>query len=361
MAYEYLNITPDVALRDRGWVDNTIAGIQGRYTPNDVNGIAQELSNNVGNVSYQEIQSRLAAGAASGGGAAPNQVGYGGGGGGAAGPDPNEIAYYEDQISNLNRLLQSSNVQRDQGLTQIGDSYNKNVGRTNEAQTRTLSGYETKRNDNATARQQGLGQIDTNTRTSYDSLQRLLGLQGAGVSSAAQVLVPHAVSRYGTQQRTGALQTFGRNERDINTAVDDAKLQYKNALDDLLAQKQSKTEDFLRGILNQQSQLNQQLASAQTNLGIARGGNYQSTRAARQPYSDAVSSIQGQLDNLFNQYRSPEYNVQPVNPKAVELGKYTVDPLAIRAGQQNPGMDASVLPYLAMLKKEQQPNLLGGA
>ncbi len=87
MAYNYFNVTPNVALRDRGYVDQAIAQLQG-LNPAQVNQYAQELSNNVGGVSFQEIQSRLAQGAAQGGGGA-TAGGGGGGGYGRAAYDPN--------------------------------------------------------------------------------------------------------------------------------------------------------------------------------------------------------------------------------------------------------------------------------
>lgn len=67
-------------IRNRQWVDGMINSYkQQGYDPSQINAIAQDLSDNTGGVSFQEIQARLGdTGAPTGGGY------YGGGGGGTA-------------------------------------------------------------------------------------------------------------------------------------------------------------------------------------------------------------------------------------------------------------------------------------
>lgn len=267
--------------------------------------------------------------------------------------DANTVASLNDTITALQRLLTSSNVSKDQGLQSIDESYGNTVTAENTNEAGREGKYATQLQDNATAKDTGINQVNSGARTAYDALQRLLGIQGAGVSSASTRDVPYAVSRNATQRRTGVINTAGKNERDINTALEDVKRQHANVLTDLLSQKQDKTRTLLQGILQHQADINQQLATAVTQLGEAKGGSYTSTAGDRSQYTGAISNIQDALDNLFNQYRSPSYAPQTVNPTAVTLGKYTVDPIKIQQQAQNPNISADLLPYLALLKKDQ--------
>lgn len=284
---------------------------------------------------------------------APAGGGTGGGGGGYTAQDD---AYYSSAVDQLNRLLQSSNTQRDQGLSNIGTSYNNSLSRTNEDQSNVLSKYATQRQDTAQGKLGAIGKVDAGARNTYQSLQRLLGLGGAGVSSAAQIAAPWAVSRQASQQRSGVFDTYGRNLRDLDTAETDAKSQFSRVLQDLLGQKQNKEEDFTRGILQQQQGIYGQLADVNAQRAAAQGGN---VAAARAPYEAQINERMSQLDNLFNQFRQPAYNVAPVNVRTPELANYTVDPTRIGQQQQNPDVDQSLLPYLAQLKKQNQFSLAG--
>lgn len=281
-----------------------------------------------------------------------------GGGGGDntdAAAKADEAAYWGDQIGALQRLLQSTETQKGQGLSNIESGYNTSVDRTKQQESQGLRDYATKREDTTNDKVAAFGNIDTKARNAYDSLMRVLGLGNAGVSSAAQIVAPTAVSREATQQRTSTNQTFGRNIRNIDTAEGDFKIKVANALADLLTQKNSKTEDFLRGILEQEASTNQSLSDAITQKAIAEGGSYRSAAGARAPYQAKVSGIQSTLDNLFNQYKTPAFQTADVQPTAPDLSQYLVDPIKVAAANANPGVDPSLLPYFASLKEKDNP------
>lgn len=295
-----------------------------------------------------------------GGGSAPsgggNAVYTGGGGSAAPSGDPNEVAYWNDQQSSLRRLLGSVGEQKDQGLDRIGSSYNTTKGRTVDERDKAMRDYDISRQDTLTDKVGSLGQIDTSARTAYNSLQRLLGLSGAGVSSAAQQVVPYAVSRQAGQQRTGVTDAYGRNLRSIDVAQTDTKTAFEQALEDLLSEKRAKTEDFLRGIYQAENELRERLEEAAVRERMAGGESYESARDARLPFRAAINANLGRLDNLYDEYRAPRFDPRQVVVKKPELGKYNVDPRALRLGQQNPDLPAEVVNYLPFLKKdEEQP------
>lgn len=269
-----------------------------------------------------------------------------------------EQAYWQDRIDSLNRLLGDTNTQKDQGLKAIGTSYTNEQARANEDQSRALAQYGTQRLDTQTDKISATGRVDTQARTALESLMRILGAGGAGVSSAARELAPYAVSRQAGQQRAGVNDVFGRNLRDIATAETGTKSDFERLLQDLLAQRESKEQDFLRSLYGEQAQINQQLSDAAVAREQAGGKDYLDARAARAPYQQAYNSRLDAINKLFNEYKSPTYTVKPVNPVIPNLAQYTVDPTALRVQAQNPGVDQSVLPYLPFAQRRRENTII---
>jgi hypothetical protein len=287
--------------------------------------------------------------------AASYATGSGGGGSSVAAkpaPDKEAVAYWNDQQNSLQRLLDSSNVQRDQGLAGLNNSYNRNLSDVNDSESKTMRDYMIKAEDTQKERQGALRTIDTSARQGNEGLKRLFQLSGAAGSSAATMVAPNAVARDASTKRTGTLETFGKNIRNIDLAKEDATTQFAKSRRDLESQKREKEQSFIEGILNLQNDLNSKLSNAVTQRGIAQGGTYSGLAGARAQYDNSIRSNQSALDNLFNTYRDPQYNVNPVQAKAPDLSQYTVDPTALDMAQQNPGVPEELLPYLPQLKKD---------
>lgn len=291
------------------------------------------------------------AGSSTGGGSGGRASG-GGGGSAGGGADKEAVAYWNDQQGALERLLNSSNVQKDQGLANLNNSYNRNLGDLNESEGRTMRDYGIKAEDTQRDRQGALRSIDTSARQGNEGLRRLFQLSGSAGGSAANTLAPTAVARDASTKRTGTLETFGKNIRNIDLAKSDATAQFGRSRRDLDSQKREKEQSFIEGILNMQNDLQAKMSNAVTQRGIAQGGTYSGLAGARSQYDNSIRSNQAALDNLFNQYRDPQYNVAPVNAKAPDLSQYTVDPTAIDMAAQNPGVPEELLPYLPQLKKD---------
>jgi hypothetical protein len=286
--------------------------------------------------------------------------GYSGGGGVAAAPRPDAeaVAYWNDNIGSLQRLLDSSNTQRGQGIENINNSFNRNLDSINGQESRTLRDYGIKEQDTQTARQDNLQKIGSQARQGNEGLQRLFQLSGAGVSSASQMVAPNAVARDASGKRASTLNTFGKNMRDIDTARTDAKEQFSSSRTDLESQKRQKEQSFIEGILNLQNDLNSKLSNAVTQRGIAQGGTYSGLAGARAQYDGAIRDNQGKIDGLFNQYRDPAFSVRQVQAKVPNLAQYTADPTAIGLAEQNPGIAEELLPYLPGLKEKELGGLL---
>jgi hypothetical protein len=286
---------------------------------------------------------------ASGGGG-----GYGGGGAAQAAVDPAESAYWNDQLNSLRRLLGSTGVQQKQGTQRIKSSASNAKTRLAEDEGRVLRDYGIKRQDTTAGRDRNVREIEGNARSTNNALSRLLGLSGAGVSSAAQVLAPDAVARMASGQRSDTQDTYGRNARNLDLAEGDAKTQFKRSREDVDMQAREREEDLVRGILEAQNDINSQIASAETQKAIAGGGNYLSARGARAGAERSINQNRNALDSLFAKYRNPTLTPKAVNAMAPDLASYSADPLAVQEQQQNPTLDDTVLPYLPSLKRNQR-------
>jgi len=277
-------------------------------------------------------------------------LGVGTGGGGTS-YSASDLAYLDDQIKELQRQQGRYDSTLNQGLTSLGDSYNKQLSRQNQSRSRALENFGVQRSDTEMGKNQAIGQVDTNARTLADSVRRLLGLSGGTDSSAYNIAAPNAVARQATQQRSGVLSDYGQNFRDLGMAENRAKTDFEQLLDDLLEQRNQRESSLRSGVLEGKNQISTQLADAAREKQALLGGGYDQARQASQGYVDDIQRRESALDNLFNQFRTP-YNVQDVNVQTPELRDYTVDRAAInanRGGQQSP-----YAPYAQLLRRQEE-------
>lgn len=280
----------------------------------------------------------------------------GGSSSGSSTNDPDAVAYYTDLINQLTTQLNGAKGEQGTGLANINNAYNEALNNTNTAQSNALSSLATQGSENGQARENNIGSINQNANQAYNSLMALLGASGAGVSSAATTNVPYAVAQNASGQRAGANTTYNTNKNSIDSATTTTKQQYQTALDDLLNQKNSNTENFMSGLLGQEGQLEQQIAAAQINRGEQGGQSYTQAAQGAGDTTSAINDIQGQLNNIFAQYATPTYTVNPVSVTQPNLTTYSVDPTTVAAQTSSPNVDAAFAPYLQQLQT--QPNIL---
>lgn len=270
-------------------------------------------------------------------------------GSGTSNTNAADLAYLDDQQSTLQRLLASADSTLNNGLTQIGDSYNKEVGRANQSQDSALAGYNTNREDTTRARSAALDQASSNSRGLADSVRRILGLASGANSSAFQVAAPGMIARDASTKRQGVFDTSGKNFRDIDTAQASTTDAFKNYLGDLEEQRKSKESDLRSGVLTQKQSLDNSLAQVARDRASVNGGTYSALRSASAPYQAAANSAQDQLDNLFSQFRTPFDTSKTPTAATPTLADYTVDKTAITPGGGAAGGES---PYQSFLKKK---------
>lgn len=282
-----------------------------------------------------------------------NGGGTGGTGGGTS-YNPKDIDYLNDQEARLRAQHGSADTALNNGLTQLGDSYNTEVQGTNAKRDQAMQDFGIKREDTTRAKDSALTRTNENARTLAEGLRRRLGLASGSGSSAFQFAAPGAVSKIATENRTGVLENFGTNFRDLATSENRAKTQFEELLASLAEQKNTRESDFRSGILEKKSQIDGNLAEVARQRALALGGGYTQVKAAMAPYTGAIDSRQAEIDGLFNRFRTP-FTQKAVDTSMPTLRDYMVDRANIKAGQ--PGPQDPTAPYKNPfgIEDEEQP------
>lgn len=256
--------------------------------------------------------------------------------GAAAAPsyDPAALAYYDDQINQANSALGRINTQREVGLGNILGSYNGALntltGQNSQAERNAGLTRQRSIDDNVNAR----AAVDANVSRQSQSLRRLLG----NSSSAAQFAAPLAVARQGNQQQ-GEIQTsYGRNLQNLDIADEDRKRSYEAALSDLNNQRTQSENTLNSGLMQNEAQINETLSGLALQRAQARGQNYTQARGASQGYSDRITNLLNQIDQLG---RNPAITAREVAYTAPSLEQYATSPIAAQLGQQSAAQNAA--------------------
>jgi len=269
---------------------------------------------------------------------------YTGGTGGTGGTsyNPADIAYLNDQEARLRAQHGSTDTALNNGLTQLGDSYNKEVAGTNARQAQATQDFGIKREDTTRAKDSALTRTNENARTLAEGLRRRLGLASGSGSSAFQFAAPGAVSKIATENRTGVLENFGTNFRDLNIARDRTKSQFEELFAGLESDRKTKESGFRADIIDKQNKVSSDLAEVARQRALALGGGYTQAKAAMAPYVGQIDSRQAEIDGLFSKYRTP-FTPKAVDTSMPTLRDYMVDRANIKAGQ--PGPQDPTAPY----------------
>lgn len=264
--------------------------------------------------------------------------------------DPADLAYLDDQEARLNRQLASSNTSLANGLTQLEDSFNSQLNDTNTKESRALQDFGIKREDTTRSKDAALTRTDANARTLANSLRQRIGLASGSGSSAYQITAPGAVARDATKNRTGVLENFGQNFRNLDLGEKRVKEDFEEARQDLGAQRRSRESDFRSGILDRQNQIGGSLAEIARQRALLKGGGYDAVRSAMAPQVAAIDARQAEIDSLFSKYRTP-YSVRAVDTSTPELRNYTVDRAAFNANNTAGATDPTA-PYGQFLRQD---------
>lgn len=264
--------------------------------------------------------------------------------------DPAEMAALTAQKSLYERLLESADKTKTAGVNKINDSYNLASNRANQDRQRQLGDLSYQRQSTDQDKTQALNQVGDNSRVLRNSLMRVLGM-GAGGGSAFD-LADGAVAREASKNRTGVMETFGDNYRQLDRADEDTKSAFERLMEDLTRQKSTATENLYAEVESQRQGINNYLSEIAANIARLQGGNQMQ---AISPYRTANLASQATIDALPEQFRNAVSYQAPTAQK-VSLGDYIVDRANIgTAGQQQ---SQQYSPYSQFLQRKEEERAL---
>ena len=248
-------------------------------------------------------------------------------GGGGATVDP-YAAQRAAQKAQLQSQLGNLDKQQEIGLGNIGNSFNLGANRLDEQNAVAKRNYEQQGQNNQQNYLQTRNGIMQNSRATNNALQRLLGMNGAGFSSAATEQAPYATALQASTDLSGAQRTYGQNQQTLDTNWGDTQRSYKNSMDDLNNQRYQQ-ENSLR------SSIAQTRASLLDRLQQADG-----TTA----YQNQINDLMNQITGLGNQYANPVMRTGDVSFNASPLSQYSLGKFGISAPSQDGGAQSSIDP-----------------
>jgi hypothetical protein len=184
----------------------------------------------------------------------------------------------------------------------------------------------------------------------------MLGMASGSGSSAYKFAAPNAVARLASGERTGVMEDYGTNFRNIDTASKDAEKDFGTLLADLAKQRSTARMNYEQGLGDKGIEVQGKLADIARQRTAIQGGSMDAIRAASAPYMADIDSRNASLDSLFDKYRTP-ITTRDINVQTPELRDYTVDRAAINSNKSAGTSQYS--PYAQLLKKDEDEERLG--
>lgn len=242
-------------------------------------------------------------------------------------------------ISQINGQLGQLDPQQQIGLDNLQNSYNNSLNGLNQQHGIAQNQYNTQQQQNTQNYTNNRNNIITNTNAQMSALQRLLGLNGAGNSSAAYDLVPYAASQYGSQNLNQAQQTYGQNGSNLQNAWDATEASYNTNKDNLGHQLYAGQNSLKSGIA-------QTRANLLSELGQLQGNSAQ--------YDPQINSLLSQITQLSNQYANPVMQTDKLSFTPATLANYSLGQQTAAHNSQNPGASEINPTFLGMLQGNQR-------
>lgn len=262
-----------------------------------------------------------------------------------------DLDYLSAQEGRYNTLRDSLGEYLRQGLERLNSSEEDARNRATQQNQRAIRDFDTKSADSMAAKNSALGRVDTNARTLSNSVRRTLGLAGGTGGSAYKIAAPMAVARDASAKRGEVMSSFGRNERDIDTARSDTSADFSLVLKDIADRRKREEENLRSGIFEQEQGINNSLAQIAAERAKLTGGN---ALSAMRPFEARYSELQGELSQLPSRFAvAPARDLKVATPS---LRDYLVDRTAINANRE--GEQSTYSPYEQFIRIDEEEERL---
>lgn len=281
-----------------------------------------------------------------------NGYSYLSGAGGGSSYDPSQLAAYDQSIGVTNNALGRLPNQLAIANANIDDQLRIKQNELDSAKAAAQNQYSNSSTQNRQSFVTDKNTIKDNASQGLQSLLRLLGAHGAGGSSDYLYKAPQAVASDAAHQQSGAGETYGQNQQNLDTNWGDFQNEDKKSRDQLNDWgSQQRTAAQVQAD-NNKSTLLQELAQLTSQRASYAGGN---GVAASQPIIDQINQLAGQVDNLGR--FSPTYTGNTPVYNAPTLDSYTVE--ATDGPQVTNASTEAATPFLSLLlanrKNQNQP------
>lgn len=263
---------------------------------------------------------------------------------------PEQIAQYDQSIGQANSALGRLPNQLDIGNANIDTGYQQALNPLDLTKSQATRNYNDSKVQNSQQFVTTKNQIADQASNGLRGLLRLLGAHGAGGSSEARFVAPQAVAGEATQQRAGAGQNFGQNNKNLDTNFGDFTASDTAARGNLANQRDQQKRDLQAKIDTTKSGLLSSLGQLVAAKTAGTGGN---GVAAYQPYIDQTNSLANDVDNLGR--LQPAFTPQTTAYQAPSLGSYIPQANTAQVNNPNAATDQAT-PYLSLLLGQKDKN-----
>ena len=120
-------------------------------------------------------------------------------------------------------------------------------------------------------------------------------------------------------------ENFGANFRDLATSEERATNQFEELLRTLDEQRKAKEQELIGGVNDSKTGILEKIAQVVGERARLSGGGYGAQRTAQAPVMADINALEADNNSLFDRYRTPTFNVAPVQVDTPTLRDYTVD------------------------------------
>lgn len=251
-----------------------------------------------------------------------------------AAQNASQAAAYDSQAGQYQSQLGQLDPSQATALSNLQNQYNGQYNTAQDQFAKAQRDYNTSVANNTNSFLGTKDSILNNTRANANALQRLLGLNGAGNSSAALEQAPYAAALQGTQNLNGAQQTYAQNQAGLDTNFSDTKDNYKKTLDDLQQQLYQNQNATKASIAQQRASLLNNLSQAKINAAVTRGASYD-TAKAQNNYDGQINDLLSQITGYGNNYASPIALKNNVTYTAPTAQSYSLGQQAVASNGQS--------------------------
>lgn len=274
---------------------------------------------------------------------------YTNGSGGGSGTGPADLSSYDQSIDSTNAQINNLGPSLNNLLSGANDTYQSTINGLDQSKATADQNYGLSKTSDAQDYNTAKNTIRTNTGSTINGIDSLLGSRGGGGQAAGDYAALLA-GKAGTGQLTDAGTSFGKNEQGLDTGYNNFLTGYNTNKTNAGLQRDADISNATANIQVQKANLLQSLAGIINQRTAASGGT---GTAASQTYADQAKALLASAAAIG----APK-SVAPVTPTtytAPSLLSYTTNPTTVAQGGTSSGAtDTSTPFYTSLLNRGNQ-------